>query len=92
LGLPIMDVSVALVGTLNSGGIFYRCGAGQGGTLGNTPNPRAGPSFSFFVPTATYDDLVMSREERHNTTPTGKTGKNTTTMVAEPPSSPATWS
>ncbi len=58
----------------------------------NIPNPRAGPSFSFFVPTATHDDLVTSREERHNTTPTGKTGKNKATMVAEPPSSPATWS
>ena len=41
---------------------------------------------------ATYDDLMTSREERHNTTPTGKTGKNTATMVAESPSSPATWS
>jgi hypothetical protein len=26
----------------------------------NIPNPRAGPSFSFFVPTAKYDDLVTS--------------------------------
>ncbi len=65
------------------------CGAGLGGPLGNIPNPRAGPSFSFFVPIATYDDLVTSQEERHNTTPTGKTGKNTATMVAEPPSSPS---
>jgi hypothetical protein len=54
-------------------GIFphadHRCGAGQGGTVGNIPNPRAGPSFRFMVPTATYDNLVMSREESHNTTP-----------------------
>jgi hypothetical protein len=53
---------------------------------------RAGPSLSFFVPKATYDDLVASREVSHNTTPTGITGKNTSTMVAEPPSSPAMWS
>jgi hypothetical protein len=54
--------------------------------------PAPAPPLFFFVPTATYVDLVTSREERHNTTPTGKTGKNTATMVAEPPSSPATWS
>jgi hypothetical protein len=54
--------------------------------------PAPAPPLVFFVPTATYDDLVTSREESHNTTPTGKTGKNTATMVAEPPSSPATWS
>jgi hypothetical protein len=54
--------------------------------------PAPAPPLVFFVPKATYDDLVTSREESHNTTPTGKTGKNTATMVAEPPSSPATWS
>jgi hypothetical protein len=53
---------------------------------------RAGPSFSFFVPKATYGDLVTSPEESHNTTPTGKTGKNTAIMVVEPSSYPATWS
>ncbi len=54
--------------------------------------PAPAPPLVFFVPTATYDDLVTSPEESHNTTPTGKIGKNTATMVAEPPSSPATWS
>ena len=68
-----------------------RCGAGQGGTLGNIPNPRAGPSFSFF---RTKSYIRRSRDvtrREAQTTPTGKTGKNTATMVAEPPSSPATW-
>jgi hypothetical protein len=54
----------------------YGCGARLRGPKCYTPNPRAGPSFSFFVPTATYDDLVTSQEESHNTTPTSKTGSN----------------
>jgi hypothetical protein len=53
---------------------------------------RAGPSFSFFC-TKSYirrSRDVTRREPQH--TPTGKTGKNTATMVVEPPSSPAMWS
>jgi len=36
---------------------------------------RAGPSFSFFVPKATYDNLVTSREESHNTHQPAKLAK-----------------